>query len=133
MLTCDMVSSTSREAVSLTDVEFRFCVPMTATRVLDDADIRLFEAVGKASTKVPIVFVATMTDRYLDEQETKVRRELGHRRTDADVTTELQKRFLGRQEQIEAELQENTMTALDATVYVAKGEMTRVKLLQNVA
>ncbi len=117
-----------KEAVRFSDIEIRFCVPTTATRVLDDADIRLFTAVHKAGSKIPIVFVGTMTDKFLDEKETKIRRALGEMGTNAAIEADLQEAFLTRQDEIISEigdtLRENRLPSLDATTWVAKGKKT---------
>ena len=79
----------------------------------------------KAGSKMPIVFVGTMTDIFLDEKETKVRRAMGMTATDAVIRAELQKVFLTRQDEItrgiEDVLLSNGLPALDAMAYVAKG------------
>ena len=112
----------------MSDTHFRFCVPLAATRLLDDADIRLFKAVHKAGSKVPIVFVGTMTDKFLDEWETKVKRRLGMTATDAIIKAELENVYLARRNKIigetESVLLENRLPALDARAYVAKGKKT---------
>ena len=79
----------------------------------------------KAGSKVPIVFVGTMTDIFLDEKETKVRRAMGMTATDV-IRAELQKVLLTRQDEIirgiEDVLLKNGLPALDARAYVAKGK-----------
>ena len=105
----------------MSDTHSRFCVPLDATRLLDDADIRLFKAVHKAGSQVPIVFVGTMTDKFLDEWETKVTRKLGMTPTDAIVKAELHNVYLARQNEVIGEIErvllENGLPALDARAF----------------
>ena len=81
---------------------------------------------NKAGSKVPIVFVGTMTDIFLDENETKVRRAMGMTATDAIIRAELQKLFLTRQDEIIRGIEDVLLgiglPALDARAYVAKGK-----------
>ena len=118
----------SKELPCFSNTHIRFCVPLAATRLLDEADIRLFKAVHKAGSKVPIVFVGTMTDKFLDEWETKVRKELPRTANDMVIRAELQDIFLTRQNEviggIESVLLENGLPAPDARAYVAKGKTT---------
>ena len=67
-----------------------------------------------------------MTDKFLDEWETKVRKKLAMTATDIVIRAELQDVFLNRQNEvigeIESVLLENGLPAPDARAYVAKGK-----------
>ena len=100
-----------------------------ANRIIERADVELFEAVAQCAIKVPIILVGTKTDKFKDEHETKVRRgmeadpfiDLGAMQKEIDIRT--QKLFVERKENVESTLAEILQSEWDATAYVAKGRV----------
>ena len=100
-----------------------------ANRIIERADVELFEAVAQCAIKVPIILVGTKTDKFIDEHETKVRRGLeadpltdrGAMQKDIDFKT--QELFVERQRDVENTLAEISKSEWDATSYVAKGRV----------
>ena len=103
-----------------------------ANRIIEKADVELFEAVAQCAIKVPIILVVTKTDKFIDEHETKVRRGMeANSSTDLEamqkeINTKTQELFVERQRSVEKTLGEISKSEWDATAYVAKG---RVKML----
>ena len=98
-----------------------------ANRIIERADVELFEAVAQCAIKVPIILVGTKTDKFIDEHETKVRRGMeadpltDHGAMQKEIDIRTQKLFVERQRDVEDTLAEISQSEWDATSYVAKG------------
>ena len=100
-----------------------------ANRIIERADVELFEAVAQCAIKVPIILVGTKIDKFIDEHETKVRRGMeadpftDHGTMQKEIDIRTQKLFVERQRDVEDTLAEISHSEWDATSYVAKGRV----------
>ena len=101
-----------------------------AARVVEDADTQLFKVLAEYAGSIPIVLVGTQTDNFLDNQETKIRRELSEQSYTDPLLLEkatkekVQEIFLQRQADIQNELgaiSTSRASSWDDAVYVSRG------------
>lgn len=124
------ISDFMRERAEAVDIRDRLhviwlCVEITSSRTLQSATEKLFQAVSKHASDVPIVVVATKKDDYLDIEFSAKRKELKKNKQpyDENVCEEYAEgKLRSRLDEIRAEMESLAGGRLNAVVAVSHGK-----------